>query len=423
MHVLKLKVLHLVAGNLDTGAGRGAYWLHRGLIEQGVDSKILTDSNTDLGDETVISIALGLKSKMAWAIRRVLDYAPTLLYRHRKPAIFSTGIAGYAFTAHPAFAEATIIHLHWINHGFVRMRDLSGVEKPIVWTLRDMWPMTGGCHYSMGCNRNKFGCGHCPQLGSNSDHDLSHWILSSKIKYIPKSAKVVGISNWISEQASESAVFKTHDVRTIPNNIDIQMFYPVDRVLARSLLGIGTEKKIILVGSRSLNGFYKGFDKFMDSLRYLDKEKYHLCFFGDADQQMIEATGFSKTVLGFLKDTNSLRLAYSAADVFVAPSLMEAFGKTLAEAMACGTPVVCFDSTGPRDIVDHKLNGYRAKIFEPEDLAAGVDWVCGQQQTEELGLSAREKVLAKFDSRVIAGQYIDLYNEILPGVMSGDKMG
>jgi glycosyltransferase involved in cell wall biosynthesis len=421
MPEFKLKILHLVAGDMNTGAARGAYWLHRALIEQGVDSKILTDNKTDLDDETVISVALGMKGKVAWAIRRVLDYAPTLFYRRRKPEIFSTGIAGYPFKAHPAFAEATVIHLHWINHGFVRIRDLCGVEKPIVWTLRDMWPMTGGCHYSMECNRNTIACGYCPQLGSNSSNDLSCLGLSSKIRCIPKSVKIVGISQWISEQARKSAVFKSHDVRTISNNIDLQKFFPVDKKLSRSLLGIDTEKNIILVGARSLNNFYKGFDKFLESLRYLDREKYHICVFGNADHLMIESLGFSKTVLGFLEDTNSLRLAYSAADVFVAPSLMEAFGKTLAESMACGTPVVCFDATGPRDIVDHKLNGYRAKMFEPQNLAAGVDWVCGQQ-TEELGLAAREKVVAKFDSMVIATQYTDLYNEVLASGLSGDKI-
>lgn len=123
------------------------------------------------------------------------------------------------------------------------------------------------------------------------------------------------------------------------------------------------------------------------------------------DQQLVSKLGFSFSTFGFLHDAISLRLAYSVADVFVAPSIMEAFGKTLAEAMACGTPVVCFDATRPRDIVDHMVNGYRAIPFESEDLARGIEWIC-QNQYIEMANSARNKTVLFFDNNVIANQYI-----------------
>ena len=119
--------------------------------------------------------------------------------------------------------------------------------------------------------------------------------------------------------------------------------------------------------------------------------------------------------LGFLSDTLSLRLLYAAADVFVAPSLMDAFGKTLAEAMACGTPVVCFDATGPKDIVEHRVTGYKATPFDPADLAAGIQWVLDlpREWHDALRRDARERAVKRFDSRVIAGQYKALYEEML----------
>ena len=92
---------------------------------------------------------------------------------------------------------------------------------------------------------------------------------------------------------------------------------------------------------------------------------------------------------------------------------MDAFGKTLAEAMACGTPVVCFDATGPKDIVDHQVNGYRAKPFDPADIACGIEWVCQHKNPTDLAYAAREKVISSFDFKVIAKQYIDLYNETI----------
>jgi glycosyltransferase involved in cell wall biosynthesis len=120
-----------------------------------------------------------------------------------------------------------------------------------------------------------------------------------------------------------------------------------------------------------------------------------------------------------------LRQAYSAADVFVAPSRAEAFGKTLAEAMSCGTPVVCFDATGPRDIVEHKRDGYKAVPFEPSDLARGIRWVLGQtpEAYTQLCRHARERAQRCFDSRVVAQQYAIVYRDLLgqSDVMNADS--
>ena len=125
--------------------------------------------------------------------------------------------------------------------------------------------------------------------------------------------------------------------------------------------------------------------------------------------------GLGHTHLGFLGDTLALRLAYASADVFVAPSLMDAFGKTLAEAMACGTPVVCFDATGPKDIVEHRVSGYKAVPFEAMDLEAGIEWVLSLpgEQHDALRRNARARAVERFDSRVIASRYKALYEELL----------
>src|SRR5690606_17796791 len=121
---------------------------------------------------------------------------------------------------------------------------LAKLSKPVVWTMRDMWPMTGGCHYAMGCEKFTTGCGSCDQLGSTSDRDLSRFVLNRKRKYLPKSMKMIGISDWVTEQAKQSLLFRDYDVRTIHNNVDASEFFPLDKPLARQLLGLNTEKKI-----------------------------------------------------------------------------------------------------------------------------------------------------------------------------------
>lgn len=408
-----MKILHIVAGDLNGGAARGAYWLHSGLRDIGIDSKIFTNSEITLGDLSVISTIQSKKDRAINIIRGQVDRLPTLFYKNRKRIIFSSGFFGVDFTKTQAYKEADIIHLHWINSSFVNIKHLSKIDKPLVWTIRDMWPMTGGCHYSMGCERYKIGCGNCEQLNSQSSYDLSSYILNRKKKYLPKSTKIVGISHWLSDVATESELFRNFDIRTISNNIDTKEFSPIEKETAKKILGIKTDKKIILVGSTSLKDLYKGFSKYIDSLKYLDKNEYFLCFFGNSDNECIKKLGFDYKIFGYLNDNISLKLMYSSADVFVAPSMIEAFGKTLAEAMACSTPVVCFDATGPKDIVTHKENGYKAQPFDTKDLAKGIEWVLNHRHYEELCQSARDKVLRAFDNVVVAKQYIEIYQEII----------
>ena len=408
-----MKILHIVAGDLNGGAARGAYWLHSGLKELNIDSKIFTNSKITLGDNSVVTINNSKKRKAINIIRGQLDNLFPLFYRKRKKIIFSSSFFGVDFTKTNEYKEADIVHLHWINGSFVNIKHLGKIEKSIVWTMRDMWPMTGGCHYAMECDKYKTGCGNCEQLNSHSSYDLSKFILNRKKKYLPKDMKIVGISHWLSDEAKKSELFKDYDVRTISNNIDSKEFFPVDKDIARKILGIKSSKKIILVGSTNLKDFYKGFDKYLEAIKQLDKEKYFLCFFGNVDKNVVSDLGFEYKSFGYLNDNISLRLVYSCANVFVAPSLMDAFGKTIAESMGCGTPVVCFDATSPKDIVTHKVDGYKAESFKSDDLSSGIEWILNNKNYEELCQKARNKVVGEFDSVVVAKKYIELYEEIL----------
>ncbi len=410
-----MRVLHIVAGDLTGGAARGAYWLHTGLKKQGVESTIFTNSVTTLNDDNVITTSRTKLDKLVKVLREQIDTSIAYLYRKRNKIIFSSGMVGVNFTKTAAYRDADIIHLHWINGGFVNMKHLAKIDKPIVWTMRDMWPMTGGCHVaqSIGCEQFKTGCGSCKQLNSQGKNDLSRIVLKRKKKYLPKHLEVVGISQWLSGEAKKSDLFQKFNVSTISNNIDTDAFFPVDKKIAKEILGISTDKKIILTGSTSLADPWKGFGKYLEAVKKLDPDKYLLCFFGNIDKKIVEPLGFEYKAFGFLHDNVSLRLVYSCADVFIAPSLMDAFGKTLAESMACGTPVVCFDATGPKDIVTHQKDGYKASPFDSDDLAAGTEWVVDAENYSELCLHAREKVEEQFSNVVVAKQYIDMYETMI----------
>jgi glycosyltransferase involved in cell wall biosynthesis len=409
-----MKVLHLLAWDMRGGATLGAYWLHQALRGLGVDSTILTNGDVAFDDDSVISLAGSGFAKMKLTALRRLGQIPVRAYRRRQPRIFNTGIDGVDFSRHPAYLSADLVHVHWAN-GMVSTRTLGKVRKPLVWTLRDMWPFTGGCHYSMDCDRYSQGCGRCPQLGSENERDLSRLVAWHKRSSMPPDIRIVGISNWLSDCARKSPVFSACRVSTISNNVDTRLFSPLPKDQARRSLGLDENKKVVLVGAPDVTSFYKGFDLFLAALRSLQADNLHVVMFGKPVENVADKLATESTSLGYLSSAEDLRVAYSAADVFVAPSRMDAFGKTLVESMLCGTPVVCFDATGPKDIVEHLVSGYRAEPFSPQDLAHGIQWVIDQpsEAYAEMCRAAEDRARRNFDSKVIARQYVELYQEAL----------
>ena len=408
----EIKVLHIIAGSMDGGAARGAYLLHKALLQKGVDSIVMSDT-TDKPEESIhlVQREKGLKGFMWAFVRRVLNIV-LRLYRRRKRHIFSTGFDGVDLTRNSLFSQADIIHLHWIN-GLVAVRSLREINKPVIWTMRDMWPFTGGCHYSMGCFAYQSGCGACPQLGSTNRYDLSRLVFDHKAASLPKNLYLVGISQWLSDLARRSTIFGASDIRTISNNVNTASFYPSDQAVARSALGLPPSNKIVLLGAQAPTDFYKGFDLFMAAAEAIGLQNIHFLFFGQLMDDNLRDLPFPYTNLGFIESNEVLRMVYSAADVFVAPSRMEAFGKTVAESLSCGTPVVCFDSAGPGEIVHHKVTGYKAKPFESYDLAAGIKWVLSlsTNEVQSLRKEASRRALSKYDPARIATEYTDLYAE------------
>lgn len=403
-------VLHLIEGPIKKSIYRGVYGLHKELINIGIESLILTRDD-EIIEDSVFKINKSIKDKIKSRLYVYLDQA--LPFKSEQQGSYNIGMLGLNFFKNEIYEKADIIHLHWMNSGFLRIKDLYKIKKPIVWTMRDMWPMTGGCHYSLECEKYKENCGDCLFLKGKNKIDLSFFVINKKIKYIPKNVNMIGISPWLTEKALESNVFKCHNVETIENGINCGEYYPVNKQIAKKALQIDTNKKIVLTGATSLKERYKGFSEYLKAIETIDRNKYYLCFFGDMDEKIIKNTGFEYKVFGYLEDIVSMRLIYSASDVFVASSVMEAFGKTIVESMACGTPVVCFDMTGPKSVVMHKKNGYKAMPNDIHDLARGIEWVANNDEYCMLSNDAINSVLSSYDNKVVAAKYADLYHKIL----------
>jgi glycosyltransferase involved in cell wall biosynthesis len=402
------------------GAFRGAAWLNRGLQQNGVDSHMLVarkhthDPSVHLASPLVVSRLQHVWGKLreAHALR---DYPNAQFEAGFSPAVVSADLR-------PALRrrKPDVVHIHWIGFGFVRPEDIGRWRYPIVWTLRDMWAFTGGCHYTGGCERYRDRCGACPQLGSTVEHDLSRDLWLRKERHLAAAdITVVGISRWLTAVAHQSPLLARFPAYTIPNAIDDGTFRPIPKAAARAQLELPQDKSIVLYGAyNAVTDARKGYPQLLQALEHLTStDPAHTLFlavFGaDAappDAQPCVPSRF----LGTIADDLRLAALYSAADVMLVPSLQDAFGKTAAEAMACGTPVVCFDSTGLKDVVEHQQSGYRARCYDPLDLAEGIRWVLSDpERLRLLGERAIVHVKENFTMERVAHRYADLYQSIL----------
>ncbi|MGB7084451.1 MAG: glycosyltransferase family 4 protein [Phormidesmis sp.] len=418
-----MKVLHLSTADANGGAARGAYWMHKALRQAGVDSWMLV-AEKHTAEPTVIGpTGVTGSQKVFNGIRQTVEYWPLKRYKNKKSGAFSLTIYPSNIAARVEAINPDIVNLHWVAGGLLRPQDLRQFQgkqqRPIVWTLRDMWPFTGGCHYAGECQAYQTICGQCPALGSDNPHDLAYrgW-QRKQAGFGDLNLTLAPLSEWLADCARQSSLFSHQPIQVIANAVDIEQYRPIEKTTARNILKLPIDKKLILFGALNPTAdARKGFS-------YLRSALHHLAEKGDSD---LEAVVFGiqqpardldlrlpTTFLGYLHDDTMLALAYSAADVMVVPSVQEAFGKTAIEAIACGTPVVAFNATGLKDIVIHKHNGYAAKCFEAADLARGIQWVLeDRSRWQSLSENARQTVKEKFTFARQAEQYRQLYRNLL----------
>jgi len=412
-----MKLLLLNTNDISGGAALAAYRLLKGLQQNGVQAQMLVQFKKS--DDYSVRESLTKWQKAFGLPRPILDSIPFRFYKHRKKTIFSPAVLPDSIFRKIQNISPDIVHLHWIASGFIRIETLAKINKPIIWTFHDSWAFTGGCHILFDCKKYVESCGCCPILNSNKKRDLSYRIWKRKEKsWKTLDLTIVTPSSWLGECAKKSSLFYKTRVEVIPNGIDLNRFKPIDKNIARDILCLPKDKKLILFGAMGVindqnKGFYllkQAFKKF----QLIEKRKIEFVIFGSSNTRDEENLGFKTHYLGRLNDEISLALVYSAADVFIVPSIQENLPNTIMESLGCGTPVVAFDVGGIRDMIVHQRNGYLANPFDTGDLACGIKWVLEDNiRWKKLSENARKKVINEFDIVKVAKRYEDLYKDIL----------
>lgn len=410
-----MKIVIVNAHDLQGGAARAAYRLHKALLKQGTDSTMLVQNKIS-NDFTVAGPNTKVE-KISGKIRSVFDPIPVNLYKNRYKTLFSPAWVPFSDIVKKINKiNPDIVHLHWINDGMMRIEHLGNIRAPIVWSLHDMWPFTGGCHYNMGCDRYKDECGNCKVLRSSKKNDISRRIYNQKQKVFEKKKDitVVGLSSWINTCSKSSSLFKNLNHINLPNCIDTDTFKPFDKKGARLLWGLPEDKKLILFGAMNATSDpRKGFNELKEALRNISKKNTELVVFGSDKPKNDHGLGFRTNYVGRLNDDISMITLYSAVDLVVSPSLQENLSNVIMESLACGCPVIAFDIGGNHDMIDHRINGYLVKPYDKLDLAEGIKWILENPEHKVLKKNARDKILSEYGERTVVEQYIKLYKSLL----------
>lgn len=407
-----MKIVILNTAENKGGAAVACNRLHEALVKNGIDSKMLVRQKST-NDPTVFEFT---QSKFRKKLNLLFFFIELLILKFfkRKSIDFSLPWFGPQLQKHPLILEADVIHIHWVQNSFLTLRTLKKLEKlnkSIIWTLHDMWAFTGGCHYNGTCRKFETSCSECPQLKNNSIIDFSNIIFKEKINTYSKNIKIVTPSKWLANEARASELLKNNSIETIPYNIDFKLFKPVSKEISRKKFNLELNKKIILFVSMNIEDERKGFKWFKDSILKLEttipnwKNEYEILAIGRNTNINHFDTKIHYT--GRLSNVELISMAYSAADVFVAPSEQDNLPNTVIESLACGTPVVAFNIGGMPDMIVHKNNGYLADFQNTDELANGIKYCLENNLTDNSISSAKET----FDSNKIVKKYVDLYDK------------
>ncbi len=407
-----MKILFANARDIIGGAAIAAYRLHKGMQKHGYDSSMLVDIKAST-DHSVFAPKTKL-DETKQKLRAKTDHLPQRLFKSN----YNLG-RSLSYVPGPNLKkinkfDADIIHLHWINNGFLSVEQLAKIKQPIVWTLHDMWAFCGAEHYTSDNEYYKKGY-------ASSENFLDKWVWSRKKNTYSniKNLTIVTPSNWLAECVKDSLLLGDRPVEVIGNGIDTKYFKPKDTEELRLKFNIPIDKKIILFsGYKGVEDPRKGFNHLLKALKLKEKTEnvndIELIIIGSDKSAELDALNIKSHFMGMINDSKVMRDLYALSDLFILPSKEDNLPNTVLEAMSCGTPVVAFNIGGVPDMVDHLKNGYLADSFDEKDLSAGINWCLeSDEKLKMLSSNARKKIILDFEVSKQSKKYASLYKEVL----------
>ena len=417
-----MNVVHLSTYDVRGGAARAAYRQHRALLEAGVESRMLVRLK-ESDDDTVLCYK---PPSSPWVrLNRVSRRIMLSRTAARRPRVVLTDDRSDVTGDILGDLRPDVVNMHYAT-GFVDYPSFFArysSHLPTVVTMHDMWPFTGGCHYAGQCDGYEIGCGTCPALETAREADLSRimWQRKSGAYALACHDGLTFVSNshWLADRARQSGLLRSQRIETIHLGVDTRIFRPGPRCSAKEALGLAPSEVVVLFGAANVADRRKGFLKMKEAIK--GSASLGHCVWVSVGRGHVRLDpGLRHYHLGHVESDFLLATIYRAADVFVMPSLEEAFGQTALEATACGTPVVAFAAGGIPEVVRHEVNGL---MCEPGDVTALRDLLeemAGDAGLRErLGSAGPGIAEREFSYARNACNYLDLYESVVGAGVGG----
>lgn len=405
-----MKVVHLSTFPVG-GAGVAASRLMLAERVLGVDAEFMTAADFGVNVNTYGKSPAEIRYRLLRKVEHVLDAR----LKTTNPIFRSVGLCSFNLVNRINALSADIVHLHWINHGFLSIADIARIRKPLVWTLHDSWPVCGGEHhpnlregdvrYREGYRRSNF-----PETSSGLDVDRLVWLWKRHC-WKNLSCTFTAPSSWQAEIFNQGALSAGRSCAVIPNCVPTDRFAPQEGAEFRRRLDVAPSAYLIAFGAASLKDENKGMSRLMEAVRVAVRRHPDMALvcFGRCEGMDLRDLGIPVRMTGIVTDERELARLYSAADVFVCPSAVENLPNTVLEAESCGTPVVAFDVGGLPDAVLHRQTGYLARPYDVEDLANGLSFCRDNRTTAR----CRSLIERRFSPAVVGRQFRRLYEGLL----------
>jgi glycosyltransferase involved in cell wall biosynthesis len=324
----------------------------------------------------------------------------------------STAKYGLPLHKHPWMVDADVVCLNWVNQGMLSLREvqrIASMGKRMIWTMHDMWSLTGVCHHAGTCTRYTSECGNCPLISNGTKHtDLSSAVFKRKQRlYAHTNIHFVAVSNWLAQKCRESALLSHAHVSVIPNAFPVDDF-AVTPTLSREQLGLPANKKLIVMGAARLDDPIKNLPLAIDTFNAMQATDAVAVFYGNIrDAAALNALHMPYVHLGTISDHARLASLYAHATVVLSTSHYETLPGTIIEGMAAGATAVCTGQGGQPDIVDHERTGYIADVPRADVLAPYID----RALAAPFDRAAQHRAIAnRFSADRIATAYLALTN-------------
>ena len=386
------------------GAANACIRLHNGLLHLGTESKLLLAEETSKQLKEAYSFKDYVRNlspfKLAQQkVKEKLYYQHEMKVKNGLPsAYYNLATWVYDITEHPLYREADIIHLHWVARFLDYPSFFKKNKKPVVWTLHDMFPFSGGYHYDMDFPLDAY------------QKPIKDTISIKKSVLPDDNIQVVAPSRWLLSKSQESEAFGKYPHHHILYGIDTSIFRPFPQALAREVFGLPKEKKIVLFVADHINSRLKGMQYLLEATRHLNDDVLLGAVGGEFNQELVK--NVEVVQLGRINDERMMALAYASADVFVVPSIQDNLPNTVLEALCCGIPAVGFPIGGIPDMITDGFNGLLCEEVSPENLAKCISQVTDEQIVFDNG-KIREDAERRFGLTVQAQEYERLYHQLL----------